>query len=909
MVYKLSRYALTGVFLMVLAVPLDVMSQENKSEARAHTDTRDHAAERQHISLSDNWQFNLVGPYDEEGELAQPQTGAWEAVSIPHTWNRVGYYLPDSEARINTPGDIEKTQGVGYYYTRFDAPDISDGKRAYIEFDAVSRTAEVWLNGEYLGGHRNPFGRFRLDATDLIRPGASNELYVKADNTQPARGNSTADVLPMTGDFFVRGGIYRPVTLVVTEPVHFDMLDHGGPGVYAVTTSLSDDTAQVAVTGRVTNSRAAAAQITMIARLVADNGEVVGSWQQEASVASGETAELEGVIDVALPRLWDGLEDPYLHTLQFELRAEDGAVLDTIEQAFGIRQMQIDPVRGFLLNGREYQLLGAGFHQDTESSDWAVGHEDVDELLQIMLDMGANSLRLSHYQHGSPVHELADRYGIILWDEIGLVTAWTNSRDQVETPAGIIENARQQLLDLVHQNYNHASVAVWGIANEVDFGPGRPDFLGRPPEVVADPMPLLNNLAELSRELDPYRPVVLANCCDERDMEDVPVVSEAVDAVGANRYYGWYYGEPSGLGPHLDSLREKHPDIPLSISEYGAGGALTMHTDDPLGGPINSGGRTQPEEYLTWYHEENWREMADRDYLWGIWVWNAFDFGTTVRAEGDAQDINTKGLVSYDREVRKDAFYFYRALWSDEPTVHVQGRRYVDRAYPVTDVRVNSNAPTTTLFVNGAEIGSLNACDQNVCVWSDVSLSEGDNDIVARGNFAEGPIDDAIVWRLDEAQDGAFRIDSGTVLAASAEVQFGSDAFFIGGTAGSTDQPAIWGRPPVLADIEGSDMRDIVSSYRHGDFRYRVPVTDGRYRITLTFVEPDQPAGERQFTVSANGVAALTDYDINQRAGGLLKAVTESFDVVADDEVIELTFSPSSGEALVSAIEIVPVQR
>ena len=908
MVNKLPRYALAGVSLMILAVPLSAFAQENKPDPQSHAEAQVHVSERKRMSLSENWQFNLVGPYDEEGELASPQSDAWEAVSIPHTWNRVGYYLSHSETGINTPENIEKTQGVGYYYTNFNGPEISGGRRAFIEFDAVSRTAEVWLNGEYLGGHRNPFGRFRLDATDLIRPGAPNELYVKADNTQPARGNSTADVLPMTGDFFVRGGIYRPVALVITEPVHFDMLDHGGPGVYAATTSLAADSAQVTVTGRVTNSREEAARITVVASLVADTGEVVGSWQQQSTVASGTTAELEGVIEVASPRLWDGIDDPYLHTLRFELRSEDGAVIDIVEQAFGIRQMQLDPVRGFLLNGRVYQLRGAGFHQDTEASDWAVDREAVDESLKIMLDMGANSLRLSHYQHGSPVHELADRYGIILWDEIGLVTAWTNARDQVETPAGIVENARQQLLDLVHQNYNHASVAVWGIANEVDFGPGRPDFLGRPPEVVADPMPLLNNLAELSRELDPNRPVVLAQCCEERGMEDVPVVADAVDAVGANLYFGWYYGEPGDLGPHLDRLRDRHPETPLSISEYGAGGALTMHTDDPLGGPINAAGRTQPEEYLTWYHEENWRELADRDYLWGIWLWNAFDFGTTVRAEGDAQDINTKGLVSYDREVRKDAFYFYRAIWSDEPTVHVQGRRYVDRAYPVTDVRVNSNAPTTTLLVNGVELTTQSACDQNVCVWSDVYLAEGDNEIVARGNFAEGPIVDAIVWRLDEAQARAFRIDSGTVLAAPAGAQFGSDDFFSGGTAVSLDQPARWGRPPVLADIEGSDMREVVSSFRQGDFSYRIPVSNGRYRVTLTFVEPDQPAGARQFTVLANGDAALSAYDINLRAGGILKAVAESFEVVADNEVIHLEFSPSSGEALVSAIEIVPVQ-
>lgn len=391
-------------------------------------------------------------------------------------------------------------------------------------------------------------------------------------------------------------------------------------------------------------------------------------------------------------------------------------------------------------------------------------------------------------------------------------------------------------------------------------------------------------------------------------MEDVPVVAEAVDAVGANRYFGWYYGEPNQLGEHLDDLRAKHSEIPLSVSEYGAGGAPNMHTDDPLGGPIDMAGRTQPEEFLTWYHEENWREMADRDYLWGIWLWNAFDFGTTVRSEGDAQDINTKGLVTYDRDIRKDAFYFYRAIWSDEPTVHIQGRRYVDRAYPVTDVRVNSNAPSTTLIVNGSPLDARTDCDQNVCVWEDVTLSPGENEVIARGAFANGPVEDAIVWQLDEEQEDVFRIDSGAVVAGSAQVQFGSDDFFVGGVAGSTDQRGGRGRQAVFAEIEGTDRRDIVSSFRQGDFSYRIPAENGRYRVTLTFVEPDQPAGARVFDVVANGETALRAYDINERAGGTLNAVTESFEVVADDGVIDLAFSPVSGQALVSAVEVVPQQ-
>lgn len=858
---------------------------------------------RSTVQLAEGWQFNLVGA----DVTAAPLDANWEVVSVPHTWNRVGYYLSDPETHINTTENIEKTQGLGWYYLNFTPAADGAGKRAFLEFDAASRTAEVWLNGERLGEHRNPFSRFRFDVTDAIRFGQANALYVRVDNTQPVQGASTADVLPMTGDFFVRGGLYRPASLILTDPVHFDLLDHGGPGVYASTRSIADGRADIRLTARVKNDSAAARNVVVTARLLDDTGRSVASWRGEAALAGGVTAELPGALQVAGPHLWNGVADPYLYTLRFELASAQGELLDAIDQPFGIREIQLDPQRGFVLNGNVVPLRGVGMHQDSEESDWAVTREDVAETVEILRDMGANTIRLAHYQHGQPVHDLADQHGLILWDEISLVTAWTNTRDQTETPDEIRENARLQLRELIRQNYNHPSVAVWGIANEVDFGPGRPDFLGRPPEVVADPFPLLEELHALARAEDPLRPVVLAQCCENRGMADVPLVAETVDAVGANLYYGWYYGRPADLGAHLDGLRTKRPDQPLSISEYGAGASPNLHSDNPLGGPIDMGGRTQPEEYLSWYHEESWRVLVDRPYLWGVWLWNGFDFGSTVRTEGDARDINTKGLVTYDREIRKDAFYFYRANWSDNSTVHINGRRYVDRAYPLTDVRIYSNAPATNLLLNGQPLGEMRDCPMQVCVWPDVRLAEGANQLVARGEFASGPVEDSVEWQLDAAQARSFRIDAGAVIAAAVpEVQFGSDDFFVGGTAGSTDQAGGRGRQAVLAAITGTERRDVVASFRRGNFRYQVPLENGRYRVTLTFVEPDKAAGERVFDVTANAAVVLDSYDIRALSGEALKTVTETFEVAVSNGQLDLHFDPEVGEALVSAVEIAP---
>lgn len=864
------------------------------------------ASPRTRIVLAEGWQFNFVGDAGPEAHRPRPEN--WKPVSVPHTWNRVGYYLSDPQTHVNGPDSVNKAQGVGWYHLSFTPAADGAGKRAFLEFDAASRTAEVWLNGVRLGEHRNPFGRFRLDATDAIRFGQPNSLYVKVDNTQPRFGNSTADVLPMTGDFFVRGGLYRPVSLVLANPVHIDLLDSGGPGVYAATRSADTTRARIDLVARLRNDSGAARDVTVDVQLLDDMGKAVARWRHTGQVTPGAPTEIKGALTVTDPRLWNGTTDPYLHTLRTEVRGADGVLLDALDQRFGIRTMRLDPNEGFILNGKRVPLVGVGIHQDSEASDWAITQQDVAETVDILRDMGANTLRLAHYQHGQPIHEIADRYGLVLWDEIGLVTAWTNARDQVETPEGIRRNARVQLQDMIKQNYNHASVGFWGIANEVDFGPGRPDFLGRPPEVLADPLPLLKDLYSQAKALDPLRPVVLAQCCEERGLRDVPPVADTVDAVGANRYYGWYYGKPHELGAHLDALRAKRPNQPVSISEIGAGGAPNMHSDNPLGGPIESAGRTQPEAFFSWYHEESWKVLKDRRDLWGVWLWNGFDFGSTVRREGDAQDINTKGVVTYDRKIKKDAFYFYRANWSDKPTVHVTGRRYVDRAYPVTDVRVYSNAAETTLSVNGRALERMADCPDRICVWRDVRLKPGANRIEARGAFASGPVTDRIEWTLSKSEARSFRIDSGAIVAARADTRFGSDNFFVGGAAGTADTPGGRGRQPVLVAIAATERRDIVATFRSGsDFRYRVPVANGRYRVTLHFVEPREGRGARMFDVTANGTTALKDYDIHARAGAVLTATRETFPITVNDALLDLHFVARQGEAIVSAIEVEPI--
>lgn len=849
-------------------------------------------------ALDSGWRFH---DGDAPGaEAVDFGDGTWETVRVPHTWNRVGYYRHDL-AGTNREDNVRKRQGVGWYRLHFTLSSAAAGQRQWLEFDAASRTAKVWLNGRYLGEHRGGFSRFRLDATSAVRPDGDNVLVVRVDNTRPEAGGPTADVLPLTGDFFVHGGLYRPVRLVATAPLHIDMADFGGPGIRATTAQVLNDSAAVDLVARLANDgrRRVKANVKLV--LVDRAGQQVATALLPADVGSGKVVELAGRLVVTKPHLWNGTIDPYLYDIVAEVQGDDGKVIDRVRQPFGIRTMAFDPERGFLLNGQPYRLRGVGYHQDRDGKGWAIGREDVEQDVATMREMGANSIRLTHYQHGQDIHDIADCVGMVVWDEIPLVSAWTLG-GKLDPEPSLVADARQQLTELVRQNQNHAATAMWSIANEVDFGNSFPAFLtGYKDGKAPDPLPLLLELNTVAKQLDPSRPTALATCCEGRLFASdvsIPTTAVAADLGGANRYFGWYFGKPGDLGPHLDALRAARPAQPLALTEYGAGGALTLHTDNVEGGPADSRGRAQPEEYESHIHETALAQIEARPWLYATWLWNAFDFATTIRNEGDAQDINTKGLVAYDHKTRKDAWYFYKANWNPEPMVHITGKRYAERAYPVTDVKVYSNTGSTELLLNGRSLGAKADCPQKVCVWPAVALDEGVNALVARGEQVE----DTATWTLSPETRRHMVIDAGTLVAGKGHGRvLGSDNWFEGGAVGSLDAPADYGKPAKPAEIGGTEERDALATYRHGTFSYRVPVADGRYRVTLWFATSSaQTPGA--FDVKNGKRTLLRGFQPAIPAAGTA-AQAKAFTVKVRGG-LPLDFIAGSGEARVSMIEI-----
>ena len=384
----------------------------------------------------------------------------------------------------------------------------------------------------------------------------------------------------------------------------------------------------------------------------------------------------------------------------------------------------------------------------------------------------------------------------------------------------------------------------------------------------------------------------------------VPITAAVTDLSGANRYFGWYYDKPSDLGPHLDGLHHTRPTQPMAVTEYGAGGAVSLHSDNALGG-AESRNRPQAEEYESYIHEQNWSTLSSKPYLWGTFLWNSFDFGSTTRSEGNAQDINTKGIVTFDHKYKKDAYFFYKANWTVTPTVHINSSLYTERAYRIVDVRVYSNAPKTSLKVNGKLISLLADCPGRICVWNSVVLSPGANNIIATGSFPKGDVEDRVQWHLSEAAAKNTYIDCGALVAGASDGKhFGSDTFFEGGTAETISSPGARGRAPAPPSIAGTNSPEVAATYRSGSFSYRIPAADGPHSVVLTFVEPALHPGDRVFSVLANGQKVVSNLDVAAAAGGALTAYQQRFEVAARDGMVILEFRPTKGDAIVSAIEM-----
>ncbi len=621
-----------------------------------------------------------------------------ESVDLPHSWNAID----------GQDGGNDYYRGTCYYGKTVSLSSLPEDSVYYLEIRGANSSSEVYVNGQKLAVHHGGYSTYRVNITDSLTKAEDNVILISVDNT----ANET--VYPQMADFTFYGGLYRDVNIVCVNKNHFDLDYFGGEGV-TVTPSVSGSDADVEVNVW-HNAEGASVKYTV---LDAEGKEVVS----DENTYNKANLKIEGV------HLWDGRRDPYLYTLKAEL-VKDGAVQDTVSTRFGCRTFEIDPNRGFILNGREYPLRGVSRHQDR----WGIGNallpEHHREDMDLICVVGATTIRLAHYQHDRYFYDLCDERGMVIWAEIPYISR--------HMPGGR-ENTISQMKELITQNYNHPSIVVWGLSNEISIAGSDDDLL--------ENHRILNDLCH---EMDKTRLTTIAavSMCK---MDD-PYL-QIPDVVSYNHYFGWYGGETSMNGPWFDKFHGMHPEIPIGCSEYGCE-ALNWHTSDPRQGDYT-------EEYQAYYHEELIKQLFSRKYLWATHVWNMFDFGADARAEGGENGQNHKGLVTFDRKYKKDAFYAYKA-WlrspEDEPFVHLCGKRYIDRVEDVTKITVYSNLPEVELFVNGESVGKKEAA--NHFFYFEVK-NEGESTIVAK---AGDLCDEGKIRKVDEMNMDYVLVEKGAIL-------------------------------------------------------------------------------------------------------------------------------------------------
>ncbi len=578
--------------------------------------------------INRDWRFckENVGP--------EAAVTAGELLDLPHTWN----------ALDGQDGGNDYYRGTCWYSRRFAKPDLAPDGECWVEFRGVNSSAEVWCNGTKLATHHGGYSTFRVDLTDVLAE--ENVLVVSADNAP------NDFVYPQRADFTFYGGIYRDVYLLTVPANHFALDCDGGPGIW-VTPVMDGATAHVRVQTEVAGS--GDVRVTLLDR----DGTVVGS--------AGGT---DVTIDIPDAHLWHGRKDPYLYRARAELLV-DGAAADCVETRFGCRSFRFDAQKGFFLNGEAYPLRGVSRHQDRVAVGNALTPAMHAEDMALIAELGANTIRLAHYQHDQYFYDLCDEYGMVVWAEIPYISN--------HMPAGRA-NTLSQMTELIRQNYNHPSIVTWGIANEICLNGEDPD--------LKENLQLVNDLCH---RMDATR-VTTSALVFMMDPDSDYV--EITDIAAWNLYFGWYVGKAEGNEVFLDEFHANHPNFPIGLSEYGAEAVMFWQTSNPTKGDYS-------EAYQAVYHEHMAQLLHDRPWIWGSHVWNMFDFAADARDEGGEAGMNHKGLVTFDRKTKKDAYYLYRAWWSDEPFVHLCSRGYIDRCEAETEIKVYSNLPRVALYDNG----------------------------------------------------------------------------------------------------------------------------------------------------------------------------------------------------------------
>jgi beta-galactosidase len=649
------------------------------------------ASNRVLINIDTSWKFNRA-------DAANAQTSAfndaaWTTINLPHTWNNID----------GQDGGGNYYRGVGWYRKHFTVNSTYSGRTVYIKFDGVNQVADVYINGTLIGEHKGGFAGFCYDISSMITFGADNLLAVKVTNA------ANDAIPPLSADFTFFGGIYRDVNLLVTDKLAVTALDYGSPGVYCKTPAVSATSATVNIVSKIRNANPAAKTATITSIIADASGATVATLTGSQSIAAGSTFDFVQSTAISSPHLWNGLNDPYLYHVYVQI-SDGSTTTDVVDQPLGLRYFTINPNTGFSLNGAYLDLHGVNRHQDWLDSGWAIGPAQHRRDIALLREMGCTALRLSHYQHADYFYHLCDSVGLIVWAEIPVVNGVTVSDS-------FYANAKQQMTELIRQNYNHPSIVVLGVGNEVTSSP--------------NPVPLFDTLHRLCHLEDSTRLTTYASNT-KNDTSATNALNWRTDLTGFNQYFGWYTdnGPLSAFAGWADRMHAVYPTRCIGMSEYGGGSSIYQHMDfPPAPDPY---GRPHFEEYENLCQESYWTAMKSRQYLWCKFVWCMHDFASDGRNEGDWPGRNDKGLVTYDRLTMKDAFYFYKANWTTTPVVYICSRRASLRDTTPIPIKVYSNCSPVELFVNNISKGAMTSTS-GVFTWTGVALSGKYNLVKAVG--------------------------------------------------------------------------------------------------------------------------------------------------------------------------------
>ncbi len=650
------------------------------------------------------------------------QGEAFSVVALPHTWN----------ALDGQDGGNDYWRGIGTY--EIELPDPTPGKKQYIELQGANHVATVYCNGRELGTHKGGFSTFRYDLTAALNP-QGNVLTVVVSNAK-------SDIYPQNADFTFFGGLYRDVNFIEVNEAHFDLLMDGTQAVFVTPHNVGKT--------RVDLFPVNADGCTVRVELKDTLGNTVGQADTDA------VDHAHVLIDVKEPHLWNGMEDPYCYTAVASILSGE-EVLDTVTVTYGYRSFHVCPNTGFWLNGKNVPLHGVARHQDRLDKGWAISKADHEEDIALIKELGANTIRLAHYQHDQYFYDLCDKTGFVLWAEIPFISQFIPSEEAYN-------NTISQMTELVAQNYNHPAICFWGISNEILIGADREDLRQN-----------LRDLNELAKAMDPSRLTTMAQ------VSMTPMDSEhnyITDVVSYNHYFGWYGGEVEDNGPWLDKFHAMHPDKCLGVSEYGAENILSWHSAEPEN-------HDYTEEYANHYHHQMLKIFAERPYLWATHQWNCFDFAADARNEGGIQGRNNKGLITFDRKTKKDAFYIYKAWWNPEPMVFVSGGRFVNRGPGERNVIVYTNCEQVTLVVNGVDAATKQAVDHMV-TFENVELNDGANTVTAYAGQVRGNeitlcavADHDYSYDLPDGNQGVNWFDDPALVAMKKAFKYPKDAYSI----------------------------------------------------------------------------------------------------------------------------------